>query len=297
MAGPALVLGDADGSLPFSRQEAQAVADLYGESVYLGEAAQERLVWEQGPQAGILHLASHGLYDPVNPNFSHISLAGDPGGAYDGLLETHEIYNLNLGQADLVVLSACESGRGLRVTGDEIIGLNRAFLYAGTPSVLSSLWNVEDLATHDLMIAFYSRLRQGYNKAAALRMAQLEMLQQPATAHPYFWASFVLIGDTGAGRDFPARGTLGVLRSMESSLVWAMAAVLGAALGGGLGGGLAWARRRRALAQQALLARRTFLLDAQQRLQAEPANKARARALQHIARELHTIERRCRRRD
>jgi CHAT domain-containing protein len=107
-----------------------------------------------------------------------------------------EIMRLKL-NADLVTLSACRTGLGKLVNGEGVLGLTRAFLYAGTRSVLASLWNVNDIATAELMTAFYRNLRLDLSKDEALRRAKLEQLdgKQPAWHHPYFWASFVLIGE------------------------------------------------------------------------------------------------------
>lgn len=127
-------------------------------------------------------------------------LAPDAEEKHDGYLEVHEVYNLDLHSADLVVLSACQTNLGERSAGDEIIGLNRTFIYAGTPSVLATLWSVEDAATKDLMVAFYSYLNEGYAKGEALRQAQMDVLRNPETAHPYYWAGFVLTGDVGEGQ-------------------------------------------------------------------------------------------------
>ena len=100
---------------------------------------------------------------------------------------------------DLVMLSICETRLGnLMSAEDEIVGLNRASVYGGTPSVVASLWSVEDEATMELMVAFYDYLENGgYSKGEALRQAQLDLLGSPATAHPYYWAGFVLTGDVG----------------------------------------------------------------------------------------------------
>jgi CHAT domain-containing protein len=110
------------------------------------------------------------------------------------LLEVREVYGLDLSNADLVVLSACETNLGELSAGDEIVGLNRAFIYAGSPSILASLWSVEDEAMKDLMVAFYSYLDGGHTKGEALRRAQTDMRKNPRTASPYYWAGFVLTG-------------------------------------------------------------------------------------------------------
>jgi CHAT domain-containing protein len=113
----------------------------------------------------------------------------------DGILQTNEIMRLKL-NADLVALSACRTGLGKVVSGEGVLGLTRAFLYAGTRSVAVSLWNVNDTATAELMKVFYRNLKSGMSKDEALRQAKLELLngKQAAWRHPYFWGSFVLVG-------------------------------------------------------------------------------------------------------
>ena len=114
----------------------------------------------------------------------------------DGRLEVHEIYGLDLtGATDLVVLSACQTQVGEASGGDEVVALNRAFLYAGTPTVIASLWNVDDKATALFMERFYTHLREGKGKAEALRQAQLDL--RTDYPHPYYWAGFTLVGDMG----------------------------------------------------------------------------------------------------
>jgi CHAT domain-containing protein len=114
-------------------------------------------------------------------------------------LEVKEIFQLDL-KAGLVVLSACETGLGKLSTGDELVGLTRAFIYAGTPTVVASLWKVQDMSTTELMASFYKNLRT-MNKVEALRQAQLGLIRNQdaagslPTSHPYFWAPFILVGD------------------------------------------------------------------------------------------------------
>jgi CHAT domain-containing protein len=196
-AAPPLILGNPDGTLRFAEREAQAVAALYGVTPLLGNAGTEQALRTQVRRAGILYLAVHGRYDPVVPLASLLALA--PGAEQrpdmDGRLEAGEVYSLDLKKADLVVLSACQTSLGEVSDGDEVVGLTRAFFFAGTPTVVSSLWNVDDEATGLLMERFYTHLRAGMGKAAALRQAQLEVrAQYPA---PYYWAGFVLAGDAG----------------------------------------------------------------------------------------------------
>jgi CHAT domain-containing protein len=113
----------------------------------------------------------------------------------DGFLRVNDVYNERLA-ADLVVLSACQTGLGKEVRGEGLMGLTRAFLYAGAPRVIVSLWNVNDRATADLMAAFYRRmLREHKRPSAALREAQLEMRKQKQWESPYYWAAFVQHGE------------------------------------------------------------------------------------------------------
>lgn len=181
-------------SLSYAAQEAETVAALYGKEAKVGASATESMVWSQAGQNGILHLAAHGQYNSHNPLFSTIHLASDE--QNDGRLEVHEIYGLDLTQAtDLVVLSACQTQTGEVSGGDEVVALNRAFLYAGTPTVIASLWNVDDKATGLFMERFYIHLRAGKGKADALRQAQLDLRADETYGHPYYWAGFTLVGD------------------------------------------------------------------------------------------------------
>jgi hypothetical protein len=175
------------------------------------------------------------------------------------------------------------------------VGLNRAFIYAGTPSVVASLWSVEDEATMELMVAFYDYLEnKGYTKGAALRQAQIDVLQNPATAHPYYWAGFVLTGDSGEVTELgqPSDETLSVFPELSRRRAFwfgtLLVLVVGLVLSGTLGRWW-WARRRRILAHQALFVRFEILLEARQRLESEPETAGRARAMKQIAQELREI--------
>ena len=179
--------------LRFADQEAQTIAALYQAQPLLGRAATETAFKAQAGGHGILHLAAHGELNGAAPLFSRIFL--EPDGQNDGSLTVQEVYSLDLAQADLVVLSACETQLGALSRGDDIVGLNRAFVYAGSPTVIASLWSVNDPATAALMTSFYSYLRQGLGKAEALQAAQIETRAQ--FPHPFYWAAFVLTGDPG----------------------------------------------------------------------------------------------------
>jgi CHAT domain-containing protein len=144
-----------------------------------------------------VHFATHGLVDSERPGFSSLvlSLVDEQGKPRDGFLRAHEIYNLKL-PADLVVLSACQTGLGKEIKGEGLVGLTRGFMYAGATRVVVSLWNVNDRATADLMTTFYRKmLRENQRPAAALRAAQVEMWRQRQWQAPYYWAAFVLQGE------------------------------------------------------------------------------------------------------
>jgi CHAT domain-containing protein len=173
--------------------EVQAIATLYHTQPLLGSAATRSAFVAQAAQAGIIHVAAHGQLNPAAPLLSRIVLA--PDGANDGSLTVADVYGLDLQQADLVVLSACQTQVGAFSAGDDIVGLTRAFIYAGAPSVVSSLWSVDDQATGMLMTAFYTHLKQGKSKAEACRAAQADT--RAKYPHPYYWAAFVLTGDPG----------------------------------------------------------------------------------------------------
>ena len=187
--------------LAFSRQEAESIIALTPKGAGLKatdfNASRDLALSQELSQYRILHFATHGLLNSERPELSGLvfSLIDRKGKSQDGFLRLHEIYNLQL-NADLVVLSACETGLGKEIKGEGLIGLTRGFMYSGAPRVVASLWNVDDLATAELMKLFYQRmLKDGMPAGAALRAAQLEMFRQKRWASPYFWAGFVLHGE------------------------------------------------------------------------------------------------------
>lgn len=177
-------------ALPHSETEANAIAQLFQTQALTGNSATKAAVLQRLPNARIVHFATHGLLDRDRGLGSAIALAPDR--TDSGLLTAEEILDLHL-NADLVVLSACNTGMG-RITGDGVIGLSRALISAGTPSVIVSLWAVPDAPTADLMVKFYQNLDRTGNKAQALRNAMLETMQQHP--NPRDWAAFTLIGET-----------------------------------------------------------------------------------------------------
>jgi CHAT domain-containing protein len=188
--------------LPFSRYEADGIIALAprgtGRLKATDFSASRALAMSrQLSEYRIVHFATHGLLNSERPELSGLvfSLLDPEGKPQDGFLRLHEVYNLQF-NADLVVLSACETGLGKEIKGEGLIGLVRGFMYAGAPRVIASLWTVDDLATAELMKLFYQRMfKDGLPPGAALRAAQLEMSREERWAPPYFWAGFVLHGE------------------------------------------------------------------------------------------------------
>lgn len=172
--------------------EARALATMLDGQCYLEHEATIARLIEQAPGSPVIHLATHGQMRLDAPNFSSILLA-------DGQLNAIDAFSLNLKACELVTLSGCETGLTVSGGGDEQLGLGRAFLAAGAASIVISLWPVEDTATNELMQLFYSYLLQGESKVQALRLAQLNLLNRASSlyTHPYFWASFRVVGDAG----------------------------------------------------------------------------------------------------
>jgi CHAT domain-containing protein len=185
-------LGSPVYDLPFAEKEVTSLERAYGNvTAFFGREATERVVRNRAGSYGVIHFACHGTYESETPLFSALLMS--PEGADDGRLEAHEIFSLNL-ECDLVTLSACETGLAKITRGDEIIGLARSFIFAGTPSIITSLWKVDDLATAVMVKRFYRYLRAGHSRAEALRRAQL-LVKEAVNGHPAAWAAFGLTGD------------------------------------------------------------------------------------------------------
>ena len=196
--GGALVLGDpatrSQPDLPGARKEAENVARMLHTKAKLGKDASKNLLYHLNGKVDLLHIAAHAGYDATSPLFSAIYLAD--GGGKDGSLNVDEIQSeVDLSGVNLVVLSACQSGVGKRSGGDEIVGLTRSILYAGSPGVISTLWNISDEATTPMIEKFYDHLLDGIPAAEALQLAQTDLLRDPKYADPRFWAAFLLTGD------------------------------------------------------------------------------------------------------
>ncbi len=191
--------------LRYSEAEVMGISEIFTESkLYLGNQATEENVKKESGEFSILHFSAHGLLDENQPLYSGVVLTQDDKEKDDGLLQTYEIFNLDL-NADLVTLSACETGLGKLQRGEGLIGLTRAFMYAGAKSVMVSLWSVHDQSTTYLMKEFYKNLKEKSLKPKnALRMAKLQLLKETTElqgteisySNPFYWAPFVLIGET-----------------------------------------------------------------------------------------------------
>jgi CHAT domain-containing protein/Tfp pilus assembly protein PilF len=190
--------------LPEAENEVRTIEEIYGRSesrVYVGKDADEERFKREAPQFRILHLATHGVFDDSSPMYSYLMLSPSPDGKDDGLLEAWEILHMDL-HADLVVLSACESGRGRIGAGEGLIGLTWSFFVAGASTTVVSQWKVESLSTAELMTAFH-RARQlerrksksPFATARALQQAEIQLLRSEQYRHPFYWAAFVAVGD------------------------------------------------------------------------------------------------------
>ncbi len=197
----ALDMGVTLDRLKYSRQEAEQILALVPAtqrtSAFDFTASRTTATSPNLAEYRMVHLATHGLLNSVHPELSGVvlSLVDENGKETDGFLRLHDIYNLNL-PAELVVLSACETGLGKDVKGEGLVSLTRGFMYAGSKRVVVSLWSVNDMGTASLMQKFYQQmLEKGLNPVAALRAAQLEMLKTEQWKSPYYWASFVVQGE------------------------------------------------------------------------------------------------------
>ncbi|MEP1033488.1 CHAT domain-containing tetratricopeptide repeat protein [Ekhidna sp.] len=186
--------------IPGTRDEVEQIQvlhqkrNLFAKSFLFKDAREENL---KDPDLGrykYIHLATHGFVNDETPELSGLVLSQIADSEQDGILYVGEIYNLSW-NADLVSLSACETGLGKVVKGEGIIGLTRAFMYAGAENVLVSLWKVSDASTSQLMIDFYNQLLTNSSKSEALRRAKLNLIKSKQYSAPYYWAPFVLIGN------------------------------------------------------------------------------------------------------
>lgn len=187
--------------LLMTRDEAEAIFSVTPRNARLEaldfRANRATSAGDELSQYRIVHFATHGLLNSEHPELSGLvlSLVDEQGRPQAGFLRLHEIFNLRL-PAELVVLSACQTGLGKEIKGEGLVGLTRGFMYAGAARVMASLWQVNDAATAELMKRFYRRMLQdGMRPAAALRTAQIEMWKRPYWRSPFYWGAFVLQGE------------------------------------------------------------------------------------------------------
>ena len=187
--------------LRYAPEEARSIDALFkpNSRLMIGVGATESSFKKLAGDFRVLHLATHGTFNKLNPLLSGLELEAD--GANDGLLQVHEVLGLHLA-ADLVTLSACDTALGSGYfaevpAGDEFVGMTRAFLAAGSTSVMATLWEVDDKASVQLMQHFYEQLTGpigARDTAGALAEAQRELHANKAMGHPYYWAPFILVG-------------------------------------------------------------------------------------------------------
>jgi CHAT domain-containing protein len=187
--------------LPEAEREVKTLGEIYGaqnSKILTGLAAREETVKVDAGRFPILHFATHGILDDKNPLYSRLMLASS-GGNDDGMLEAREIMKLDL-QANLVVLSACQTARGQVGMGEGLIGMSWAFFIAGASTTVVSQWQVDSAGTAQLMVDFHRILRGKdkktmVSKAEALRQAALKLMADPKYRHPFFWSGFVVVGN------------------------------------------------------------------------------------------------------
>jgi CHAT domain-containing protein len=183
--------------LPWAEKELKSAASVVQSELYLrGDATEDAFKTNAG-RFGIIHLATHVILDDKEPLYSKFVFTKNPASGEDGYLHLYELYNLRL-RANLAVLSACQTGIGKNVKGEGMMSLARGFAYAGCPSVVMSLWSIDDKATSMVVSGFYNGLAQGKPKDVALRDAKLTLIhsRDPILSNPYYWAGLVVIGNT-----------------------------------------------------------------------------------------------------
>lgn len=194
-----LLVRDEQYEIPGAALEVQEIAKLLNGKTWLGEAATKNQFRQQAPHFQVLHLAMHSIMDDTNPLFSRLLFTQPKNTLEDNDLYANDLYNMRL-PAEMVVLSACNTGNGKLRRGEGVMSLSRAFTYTGVPATVMSLWKAPDEATRKLMFDFYQNLKMGLSKSEALQKAKLDQLlkAEPGLSNPFFWAGFVANGDMKA---------------------------------------------------------------------------------------------------
>jgi CHAT domain-containing protein len=192
---PLLAMGNPDGSLPAATEEVSSLGKIFiHANIITGKDATVLRMTQSTAGISYIHFATHGFINSLEPKESYLLLAGDPGRlSVKDLVEDN--YKLSFSGARLVTLSACETNIGGYDPSAVYSSLSRAFTKAGAPTVVASLWSVNDTSTKDTMMFFYKELAAGQSKAEAMRRAQLAVMHDPRFAHPYYWAPFIVLGD------------------------------------------------------------------------------------------------------
>lgn len=197
VAGEGLYIGRLRGTRREAEQIVAMVPEIERRLALDFSASRQTAMSSELGQYRYVHFSTHGLVNSIHPELSGLlfSLVNERGESQDGFLRAHEIYNLKL-PAEVVVLSACQTGIGKNIRGEGLVSLTRAFMYAGAPRLVVSLWDVSDQGTSELMVRFYrGMLQEHLRPAAALRAAQLSLMKEKRWSSPYFWASFALEGE------------------------------------------------------------------------------------------------------
>jgi CHAT domain-containing protein len=184
--------------LPYARKEAEYVTDITGGTLFENSAAKKSVYRREAGQYNIIHLAMHTILDDKRPMYSTLIFSPESDNSEDRYLKTYEVYGIPL-KAEMVVLSACNSGSGFLFSGEGILSLARGFIYSGSQSVVMSMWEIEDRSGTEIVKMFYDNLKKGYTKSGALRKARIDFLKNSdqLRSHPYFWSALVVYGDNG----------------------------------------------------------------------------------------------------
>ncbi len=185
--------------IPGVVEEIETISNVVSSDLFIGSEASETVFRRVAGKYDLLHLAMHTVVDNNEPMFSKLIFTNTSDTVNDGLLNTFEIFGLSL-RARMVVLSACSTGEGGYTNGEGVMSLARGFVYAGSPSLVMTMWEVEDKSSITLMESFYQNLFKGKNKSEALKEAKIKFIQEakPENTHPFFWSSYVMLGNIQA---------------------------------------------------------------------------------------------------
>ncbi len=225
----AILVRDGFFELPGAKSEVTRISELTNGKTFVGNEATKANFKRFSGDYKILHLAMHTLLENQNPLFSKLIFSETPNDSISPYLTISELYNLQT-NADLAVLSACNTGYGKVLPGEGVLSLSQAFTASGCPATLMSLWKVPDVETAELMLDFYKNLSDGNSKSEALAKSKrnyLANLENDRLAHPYFWAGFVV-----SGNDLP------IEKESKNWWIWGIGFVVG------LGGFLVWRNRK-----------------------------------------------------